>query len=149
MNFVWKYLAIIGWQKKKLDLSNLHIKLSLYVYQLSWHWVSFECWQISIFANFSGSAGHNVEGKSLSRGPKHEIFETEFFYTNHTCMVRWLRDWWKKLIICKCVSCLRGFRGEFLTKRMISMRLITKSCMRCHLGPYEGFKWGFFKCLSY
>jgi hypothetical protein len=31
------------------------------------------------------------------KGPKHEIFESVFFYTNQTLMVRLFGDWRKKL----------------------------------------------------
>ncbi len=46
-----------------LNLLHLHIKLSRYVYTAELaQTLSFDCWQISIFADFSGSAGHKVGG---------------------------------------------------------------------------------------
>jgi hypothetical protein len=46
-----------------LNLLHLHIKLSPYVSTVELAWtLSFNCWQIHIFADFSGSAGHKVGG---------------------------------------------------------------------------------------
>jgi hypothetical protein len=60
------------------------------------------------------------------KGPKHEIFESGFLYTNQTCTGRWLGDWRKKMKFRKLECLFEGFCYEYLIKRTISMRLITK-----------------------
>ncbi len=66
----------------------------------------------------------------ILKGPKHEIFEIEFFYTNQTCTGRWLGGWWKKMTFRKLEPLFEGFHREFLIKRTISMRLKTKKISR-------------------
>ncbi len=53
-----------------------------------------------------------------------------FFYMNPRLMVRWLRDWRKKLKFRKLESFFKGLRRKILIKRTISMRLITKKISR-------------------
>jgi hypothetical protein len=57
-----------------------------------------------------------------AKGPKHEIFESGFFYRNQTCTeVTWGLA--KKMKFRKLESLFEGFRCEYLIKRMLSMRL--------------------------
>ena len=48
------------------------------------------------------------------KGPKHEIFESGFFYTNQTCTARWLGDWRKNMAFRKLEPLFEGFRYEYL-----------------------------------
>ncbi len=41
--------------------------------------------------------GRYMRMDSPLKGPKHEIFESGFFYTNQRLMVKWVGDWQKKL----------------------------------------------------
>ncbi len=71
------------------------------------------------------------------------------FYTNQTCTGRWLGAWRKKMKFRKLECLFEGFRYEYLIKRTISMRLITKKiwdsppkkgCVRCLRDPHLKFK---------
>ncbi len=43
------------------------------------------------------------------KGPKHDQVEGEFFYIKQTRMVRWLRDWQKKIILFMIGANIRHF----------------------------------------
>jgi hypothetical protein len=89
----------------------------------------------------------------ILKRPKHEIFESGFLHKSDL-YGRWLGDWRKKWNFASWSVLFEGFRYEYLIKRMISMRLITKkiqdsppkkSCVRCLRDLHLKFKKDFNK----
>ncbi len=64
------------------------------------------------------------------KGPKHGIFESEFFTLIRPVRVDDLGTGEKKMTFRKLEPLFEGFRREFLIKRTISMRLKTKKISR-------------------
>ncbi len=78
-----------------------------------------------IRSNVIAEAYRNISGV-LKEAQAWDIRERAF-YTNQTCTGGYIGDWReKKMTFRKLEPLFEGFRYEYLFKRMLSMRLITK-----------------------